>query len=226
MGGGQQGHQVFHAILHSPIPNWVPDIGAIMDGMKPAFQAGIESVVNLSTFIANGFQGTQSVQIKNLGFDLNHAPDDNIPYWHVDIIWDVDIVTDIDWITIAVAISVVGGAITIIAGIVTANPALIFLGGLLIFSAVLLNITEVVHEVLGGGGNIIGFLTSPIGLVLIGVTAGYFLWTASGRGFVKTSAQRAAPYVKRGASEAGRRLKRATKRGNGGKSAFEELGGL
>ena len=220
-GAGQQGHQVFHVGMPTLIPtsvSWLSfDGDSFLEGYRSQIQSSLTDLVDVSTFIANGFQAVQSVTVKNLAF--TNGTDGNMI-----IEYDVDLVTDIDWVPVAGIITVVAGVAITLAGIFTGNPYLIFLGIVVIFATGSIFAYETIHEVVNPVNVLSGlwaFISSPVGLVLIGVTAGYFVWTASGRGFVSTSARKAAPYVKRGAKAVGGRIKGGPK--GGGKSATEEL---
>ena len=214
--GGQQGHQVFHTVLPTFIPDWVPE--GLFEDLRSTILAGIQGSVNLQAFISQGHGSTQSVAVKNLAFPVV-GPVEVIPYNHYNIEWDIDAVTDVDWLSTndVVTILAVAGVVAIVASFFIGGPIAALLVGVGIFvliAAGLLSITETVHEVINPA-DIWAFITSPLGLITIGIVGGYFVWTASGRGFVKTSAQKAVPYAKRGASAAARRLKRKPSNGNG-----------
>jgi hypothetical protein len=172
------------------------------------------------------------VIVENLSFPVVGSVD-VIPYNHYNIEWDVNVITDIDWLTTndLAAVLAVTGVVAIVASFFIGGPiaALLVAAGIIaIIAGGLISITETVHEVLGGGGitQIWQLITSPLGLVLIGISAGYFVWTATGRGFVSSTGRAAAPYVKRGAVAAGGRIKRAAKSGGNDKSAWDEIAAL
>lgn len=221
---GQQGHQIFHCVLPTFIPDWVPS--GLFEDLRGVIQGGIQRVVTLDAFVTQGYAAAQTVAVKGLSFPVVAAVD-VIPYAHYNVEWDVDVVTDVDWVptNTVITILVVGGIAAVIASFFIGGPiaALLVGAGIFLFIAAgLLAVTETVHEVLGGGINPVDiwkFVTSPIGLIIIGIGGGYFIWSASGRGLVSSGARRAAPYVRRGASAAARHVKRS------GRGALEELSG-
>lgn len=208
MSGTQQGHQIFHVTVPTFIPDWVPE--GWFEDLRSTIFAGIQGSVNVQAFLSQGHNNTQSVTVKNLSFPVVGSVS-IIPYTHYNIEYDIDVLSDPDFLSSndIIAILAVVGVIAIVASFFVGGPIATLLVGVGIFvliAAGLLAVVETVHEILGPGGTggIWSFLTSPIGLLVIGtVVGGYFLWDVTGReqakrgaSYAVSGARRAAPHVK------------------------------
>ncbi len=189
MTGNEIAHQIFRINMHTPIPD-LSSIGvdskAVMEDMRPQITSTLTGFWNASLFVSNGFSGVQSASAGNIQFQLNDA-DDKIPYKHVDIVYDVDVKSDPTWIEIGQIILLGAGVVITIAGILTANPVLIAVGIIITIASIFIVAYEIVHEIItsvpeGLGGAAI--------LLVVGVGAGFFLWTSTGREAVKSATRK------------------------------------